>query len=187
MSAITLANVEALVPCIAGDARGLTLLTAATQWAEQYCGRKFDRATVADERSRTVRDDAPGEARHYLLVARPPVTGVTSLYLDESITAATLYEVVQDGGRAERLFIKTYDDIPGYASRITYEGGWADGAAPSGIVLAVATLMNRMADRLLQGAKSNESSGGEALGYLSEGQFFADVRTLLHPFKLWRA
>lgn len=186
MSAVTLAAVGALNPCLPGDAQGAALLAAATEWCEQYCGRKFDSAGVVDERSRTVRDDASDEFRHYIYLARPPVSAVTSIYLDEAILDPTLYEVVSDGGRAERLFLKTYDNIPGYATRVSYTGGWADGAAPSGLVLAVATLMGRLIDRLQHGAVTNESSGGESAGYMSAGQLHEDIRTMLKPWRLMR-
>lgn len=184
MSAITLTKVLTLAPHLPGDPQGAALLASAVEWCERHCGRKFDSAVVTDERSRTVRDDAPREIRHYLYVARPPVTGVASLWLDESETDSSLHELVQDGGRAERLLIKTYEDTPGYASRINYTGGWTDATVPDGLVLVVATLMGRLLDRLLHGAVSNESSGGENVNYLSEGQFFGDVRTMLAPYRL---
>ena len=186
MGAVTLDAVRVLNPCLPPDAQGAALLAAAVEWCEKHCGRKFDAATVTDERSRTVRDDAASEIRHYLYLARPPVSGVTSLYLDDALIDSSGYELVDDGGRAERVFVKTYENVPGYASRVTYDGGWAAGAAPAGLVLAVATLMGRLQDRLQTGAVSSESSGGESAGYLSEGQFYADIRTMLKPYKLMR-
>ena len=186
MGAVTLDAVRVLNPCLPPDAQGAALLAAALEWCEKYCGRKFDRATVSDERSRTVRDDAAGTVRHYLYLARPPVSGVTSLYLDDALVDSSSYEIVDDGGRAERLYLKIGENVPGYASRVTYDGGWGPGLAPAGLVLAVATLMGRFQDRLQTGAVSSESSGGESAGYLSEGQFYADIRTMLKPYKLTR-
>ena len=113
MSAVTLEAARRLNPCLPADLQGAALLTAATEWCEQHCGRKFDREAVVDERSRTVRNDAPGEIRHYIYLARPPVSAVTSVMLDEATIDASLYELVSDGGRAERIFLKTYADGPG--------------------------------------------------------------------------
>ena len=186
MGAVTLDAVRVLNPCLPPDAQGAVLLAAALEWCENHCGRKFDAATVSDERSRTMRDDAAGEIRHYLYLARPPVSGVTSLYLDDALVDSSSYEIVDDGGRAERLYLKIGENVPGYASRVTYDGGWNPGLAPAGLVLAVATLMGRLQDRLQTGAVSSESSGGESAGYLSEGQFYADIRTMLKPYKLTR-
>ena len=186
MSAVTLDAVCVLNPCLPKDAQGAALLTAAVEWCEQHCGRKFDAASVTDERTRTMRDDAPGEPRHYVYLARPPVSTVSSLMLDEATIDPSLLEIVPDGGRAERLFVKTYEDTPGYAVRVSYDGGWATGAAPAGLVMAVATLMGRMRDRLEHGAVSSESSGGESAGYLGVGPMYDEIRAMLRPFKLTR-
>lgn len=185
MGAVTLDAVRVLNPCLPADLQGAALLDAAVQWCEQHCGRKFDRATVTDERALTVRDDAGGEIRHYLYLARPPVS-VTSLSLDDVPVDSADYEVVDDGGRAERVFVKTYENVPGYAARVTYDGGWADGAAPAGLVMAVATLMGRLQDRLQHGAVSSESSGGESAGYLGVGPMYDEIRQMLKPYKLMR-
>lgn len=186
MGAVTLDAVRVLNPCLPGDAQGAALLAAAVEWCEQHCGRKFDAASVTDERTRTMRDDAPGEPRHYVYLSRPPVSSVTSLLLDEATTDPSLYEILSDGGRDERVFVKTYEDVPGYAVRVSYDGGWTNGAAPAGLVLAVATLMGRMRDRLEHGAVSSESSGGESAGYLGVGPMYDEIRAMLRPFKLTR-
>jgi hypothetical protein len=184
--AVTLDAVCTLNPCLPKDAQGAALLTAAVEWCEQHCGRKFDAATVTDERGRTMRDDAAGEVRHYLYLARPPVSTVTSLYLDDALLDVSTYEIVSDGGRAERLYLKTDENVPGYATRVSYDGGWVPGAAPAGLVMAVATLMGRMRDRLEHGAVSSESSGGESAGYLGVGPMYDEIRAMLRPFKLMR-
>ena len=186
MSVITLDAVRALSPCLPADAQGAALLASAVQWCEQHCGRKFDKAAVVDERTRTVRDDAPGEIRHYLYLARPPVSAVTSITLDESTLDASLYEIVSDGGRAERIFLKTYENTPGYAARVSYDGGWTAGDVPAGLTLAVATLMGRMLDRLQHGAVGSESSGGESASYLGVGPMYDEIRAMLRPFNLTR-
>jgi len=186
VSAVTLEKVREVAPCLPGDTEGAALLAAAVQWCEHYCGRKFDRANIDAERGRTVRDDAPGEPRHYVYLARPPVQAVTSVFLDEAGIDGSLFEVISDGGRAERLLIKTYEDVPGYATRVSYTGGWEDGAAPAGLVLAVATLMGRLRDRAQQGAVGSESSGGESASYLSAGQLYEDIRVMLRPYRLMR-
>jgi len=184
VGAITLDAVRVLSPCLPADAQGAALLVSAVEWCEQHCGRKFDASSVVDEMTRTVRDDAAGEVRHYIYLARPPVSAVTSLTLDEAPLNSTLFEVVSDGGRAERLFIKTYENVPGYAARVSYDGGWA--AAPAGVVLAVATLMGRMLDRLQHGAVGSESSGGESASYLGVGPMYDEIRAMLRPYKLTR-
>lgn len=186
MGAVTLDQVREVAPCLPSGAAGAALLAAAVEWCETYCGRKFDSASITDELGRTVRDDAPNEPRHFVYLARPPVSGVASVSLDGGAVDSSLYQIESDGGRAERLFILTYEDVPGYATRVSYTGGWAAGAAPGGLVLAVATLMTRMQDRLGQGAVSNESSGGESAGYLSANQLYEDIRLMLKPYRLMR-
>jgi len=186
MGAITLDAVRVLNPCLPADAQGAALLASAVEWCEQHCGRKFDKASVTDERTRTVRDDADLEIRHYCYLARPPVSAVSSLMLDEATIDPSLLEIVSDGGRAERIFVKTYEGVPGYAVRVSYDGGWAAGAAPAGLVMAVATLMGRLQDRLQHGAVGSESSGGESASYLGVGPMYDEIRAMLRPYKLTR-
>lgn len=186
MGAVTLDKVREVAPGLPSGAAGATLLAAAVEWCEKYCGRKFDRADVSGEVGRSVRDDAPGEIRHIIYLARPPAAGVASVIINDYQLDAELYELLSDGGRADRILVKTYENVPGYATRVSYSGGWANGAAPGGLVLAVATLMARQQDRLQHGAVITEASGGESASYMGSGQFYEDIRQMLKPYKLVR-
>jgi len=184
MPAVTLDAVLKVAPYLPGDLQGAALLETATQWCEGYCGRKFDHAVITGERGRTVRDDVAGRIRHVIYPARPPVTGVTSVKLNGS--AITDYELLDDGGRAERILLETEENVPGWEFELDYTGGWTPANVPATLVLAVATLMGRLLDRTQTGAVATESSGGESAGYLSAGQLYEDIRTLLAPYRLRR-
>ena len=189
---ITVSTYDSVIDALATDASGEI---------ERYCNRRFDAATVTNEKG-----DANGFP--FIVVTRAPVRSVTSIAVRSGGSTyttldASLYEIEGDGSTGKVVAINgwgtSWDN--GWSSglfgcgfnsyKITYEGGYASGTHDSELAALRAICVDIVAAQRPTDASAREGRAtrtSESLGYQSFtwtplAQVFDQFKSRLDPFR----
>jgi len=158
-----------------------TLIAAASEAIESYCGRKFASAAVVEYHD---------GGHTFLVLSRFPVSSVSAIYTDPSgrfspgtLVPASCYVVYGEAG----LVVLTSGVFPAGARavKVSYTGGYA--SVPADIGQAATMLVATWYTRSREGADglASQSVGSYSASFREE-EWPAQVRALLRGYRLAR-
>ena len=178
--------VEGLQNTSKQDALISQLILMVSDRIEQYCNREFEYGASVVEQH-----DSDGQ-HDYIIVRRPPIATVASLYDDAdrafgalSLIPATDYYPYTDGSGIVQLtagrFTRGFKNV-----RVTYAGGYTYQTLPPSIkeacILQCVTLMKRRE----QPDKVSISYTGGSISKMTELQLNVEVMQALDPYVIYR-
>jgi hypothetical protein len=178
--------VEGLHNTAKQDALLSQLITMVSDRIEQYCNREFEYAATITEQH-----DSDG-AHDYIIVRRPPIATVASLYNDPdlafgsgTLVAAADYTAYTDGSGIVQLlggkFMKGFRSV-----KVTYAGGYTYQTLPASLkeacILQTVTLFKRRE----QADLVSVSGAGGSISKFEPLQLIEEVRQAIDPFVLYR-
>lgn len=165
----------------------VTLINAATDWIEKYCGgRRFVGSGVdVTEYYESVFDvDGPADrSQQWLSVKSWPIISVTSLSFRTGINTYSLqptqnYDVYTDTGQ---IFFRVGFPRGPQSVQLIYQGGYASNAIPNDLAYACIKIVSKEFFRRKAEGKVMERSGGNQVQW-SEG-LDAEVVDLLSAYR----